>query len=66
MVLSAAKAFAQIKISAALRRLSGVSIIMRSLMVTSGSSQSGSIVADNGQAYMSGMPLAGSLQVKWD
>lgn len=34
-------------------------------MVTSGSSQSGSIVADNGQAYMSGMPLAGSLQVKW-
>ncbi|HBQ8538674.1 TPA: fimbrial protein, partial [Klebsiella pneumoniae] len=34
-------------------------------IVTSGSSQSGSIVADNGQAYMSGMPLAGSLQVKW-
>ncbi|MEH0992049.1 fimbria/pilus outer membrane usher protein, partial [Klebsiella pneumoniae] len=25
-------------------------------IVTSGSSQSGSIVADNGQAYMSGMP----------
>jgi outer membrane usher protein len=34
-------------------------------MVTSGSNQSGSIVADNGQVYLSGMPLAGSVQVKW-
>ncbi|MCU6349112.1 fimbrial biogenesis usher protein [Enterobacter quasiroggenkampii] len=34
-------------------------------MVTSGSNQSGSIVADNGQVYLSGMPLAGSIQVKW-
>ena len=34
-------------------------------LVTSGSNQSGSIVADNGQAYLSGMPLAGSMQVKW-
>ena len=47
-------------------------------MVTSGDNQSGSIVADNGQGYLSGsivadngqvylsgMPLAGSVQVKW-
>ncbi|MBJ8806439.1 fimbrial biogenesis usher protein [Citrobacter koseri] len=34
-------------------------------MVTSGDNQSGSIVADNGQVYLSGMPLAGSVQVKW-
>ncbi|ELP5717372.1 fimbrial biogenesis usher protein (plasmid) [Enterobacter asburiae] len=34
-------------------------------MVTSGSNQSSSIVADNGQVYLSGMPLAGSVQVKW-
>ncbi len=34
-------------------------------MVTSGSNQSGSIVADNGRVYLSGMPLAGSVQVKW-
>ncbi|EKT6875290.1 fimbrial biogenesis usher protein [Salmonella enterica] len=34
-------------------------------MVTSGSNQSGSIVADNGQVYLSGMLLAGSVQVKW-
>ncbi|MFV1475997.1 fimbrial biogenesis usher protein [Serratia marcescens] len=34
-------------------------------MVTSGSNQNGSIVADNGQVYLSGMPLAGSVQVKW-
>lgn len=34
-------------------------------MVTSASNQSGSIVADNGQVYLSGMPLAGRVQVKW-
>ena len=28
-------------------------------------SQSSSIVADNGQVYLSGMPLAGRVQVKW-
>jgi len=34
-------------------------------MVTSESNQSGSIVADNGQVYLSGMPLAGKVRVKW-
>ncbi|WFC89051.1 fimbrial biogenesis usher protein [Enterobacter roggenkampii] len=34
-------------------------------IVTSESNQSGSIVADNGQVYLSGMPLAGSVQLKW-
>lgn len=34
-------------------------------MVTSVDNQSGSIVADNGQVYLSGMPLAGKVQVKW-
>ncbi|ELP5685311.1 fimbrial biogenesis usher protein [Salmonella enterica subsp. enterica serovar Bredeney] len=35
-------------------------------LATSGSSQSGSsIVADNGQVYLSGMPLSGKVQVKW-
>ncbi|EHG7582541.1 fimbrial biogenesis usher protein [Citrobacter sedlakii] len=34
-------------------------------MVTSESNQSGSIVADNGQVYLSGMPLAGRVRVKW-
>ncbi|MBJ9135863.1 fimbrial biogenesis usher protein [Citrobacter farmeri] len=34
-------------------------------MVTSDSNQSGSIVADNGLVYLSGMPLAGKVQVKW-
>ncbi|HCD1255138.1 TPA: fimbrial biogenesis usher protein [Citrobacter amalonaticus] len=34
-------------------------------MVTSDSSQSSSIVADNGLVYLSGMPLAGKVQVKW-
>ncbi|MCS5949013.1 hypothetical protein LNP05_27245 [Klebsiella pneumoniae subsp. pneumoniae] len=29
------------------------------------SNQSGSIVADNGQVYLSGMPLAGKVRVKW-
>ena len=29
------------------------------------SSQSSGIVADNGQVYLSGMPLAGKVQVKW-
>lgn len=33
--------------------------------VTSDSSQSGSIVADNGLVYLSGMPLAGKVLVKW-
>ncbi|XPE51903.1 FimD/PapC C-terminal domain-containing protein [Shigella flexneri] len=28
-------------------------------------SQSSGIVADNGQVYLSGMPLAGKVQVKW-
>jgi outer membrane usher protein len=34
-------------------------------MATSGSSQNGSIVADNGQVYLSGMPLTGQVRVKW-
>lgn len=34
-------------------------------MVTSDSNKSGSIVADNGLVYLSGMPLAGKVQVKW-
>ena len=34
-------------------------------MVTSANNQSGSIVADNGQVYLSGMPLAGKVQVTW-
>lgn len=34
-------------------------------IVTSESNQSGSIVADNGQVYLSGMPLAGKVRVKW-
>ncbi|MEH1318548.1 fimbria/pilus outer membrane usher protein, partial [Citrobacter farmeri] len=34
-------------------------------MVTSDSNQSGSIVADNGLVYLSGMPLAGKVQAKW-
>ncbi|HHG8773640.1 TPA: fimbrial biogenesis usher protein [Raoultella planticola] len=34
-------------------------------MVTSTSHQNGSIVADNGQVYLSGMPLAGRVQVTW-
>lgn len=34
-------------------------------LVTSDSHQNGSIVADNGQVYLSGMPLAGKVRVKW-
>ncbi|EMH4163337.1 fimbrial biogenesis usher protein [Pluralibacter gergoviae] len=34
-------------------------------LVTSDSNQNGSIVADNGQVYLSGMPLSGKVQVKW-
>lgn len=34
-------------------------------IVTADSSQSSSIVADNGQVYLSGMPLAGKVRVKW-
>ncbi|MFS9380823.1 fimbrial biogenesis usher protein [Citrobacter sp. ANG330] len=34
-------------------------------MVTADSSPSSSIVADNGLVYLSGMPLAGKVQVKW-
>lgn len=34
-------------------------------LVTSDSSQGGSIVADNGQVYLSGMPLVGKVQAKW-
>lgn len=34
-------------------------------MVSSNSNQGGSIVADNGQVYLNGMPLTGSVQVKW-
>ncbi|MBN6042973.1 fimbrial biogenesis usher protein [Citrobacter sp. ku-bf4] len=34
-------------------------------IVTTDSSQSSSIVADNGQVYLSGMPLAGKVRVKW-
>lgn len=34
-------------------------------MVTSGCNRSGGIVGDNGLVYLSGMPLAGRVQVKW-
>mgnify|MGYP005982630581 CR=1 FL=1 len=34
-------------------------------MVTSDGNQNGSIVADNGLVYLSGMPLAGKVQVTW-
>ena len=34
-------------------------------LATGDSNQSGSIVADNGQVYLSGMPLAGKVRVKW-
>jgi len=34
-------------------------------MATQVDSQNGSIVADNGQVYLSGMPLAGRVEVKW-
>ena len=34
-------------------------------MVTSDGNQNGSIVADNGLVYLSGMPLAGKVQVAW-
>ncbi|WP_058913909.1 fimbrial biogenesis usher protein [Entomohabitans teleogrylli] len=34
-------------------------------LASSDNQQSGSIVADNGQVYLSGMPLAGKVQVKW-
>lgn len=34
-------------------------------IATLAGSQNGSIVADNGQVYLSGMPLAGRIQVKW-
>lgn len=34
-------------------------------MASYADSQSNSIVADNGQVYLSGMPLAGKVQVKW-
>ena len=34
-------------------------------MVTSADSQNSSIVADNGLVYLSGMPLAGKIQVVW-
>ena len=34
-------------------------------VVTSGNNQNGSIVADNGQVYLSGMPLTGKVSVKW-
>lgn len=34
-------------------------------MVTADGNQNGSIVADNGQVYLSGMPLAGRVHVKW-
>lgn len=33
--------------------------------VTADNSQSSGIVADNGQVYLSGMPLTGSVQVQW-
>lgn len=34
-------------------------------LATGDSNQSGSIVADNGQVYLSGMPLAGKVRAKW-
>ncbi|ENU1669214.1 fimbrial biogenesis usher protein [Salmonella enterica] len=34
-------------------------------MVTTNGSQNSSIVADNGQVYLSGMPLAGKIRAKW-
>ena len=34
-------------------------------LVTADGSQGGSIVADNGQVYLSGMPLAGKVRAKW-
>ncbi|PJG59483.1 fimbrial biogenesis usher protein [Aeromonas cavernicola] len=34
-------------------------------IASSDSNQSGSIVADNGQVYLNGMPLEGNVQVKW-
>ena len=34
-------------------------------LATGDSNQSGSIVADNGQVYLSGMALAGKVRVKW-
>ena len=34
-------------------------------LVTSDGSQGSSIVADNGQVYLSGMPLVGKVQAKW-
>lgn len=34
-------------------------------IATSGNNQGGSIVADNGQVYLSGMPMIGKVQVKW-
>lgn len=34
-------------------------------MVTADGSQNSSIVADNGQVYLSGMPLAGKVRAKW-
>ncbi|EOD4284517.1 fimbria/pilus outer membrane usher protein, partial [Klebsiella oxytoca] len=34
-------------------------------LVTSDDSQGSSIVADNGQVYLSGMPLAGKVRAKW-
>ncbi|STW06023.1 type 1 fimbriae anchoring protein FimD [Klebsiella grimontii] len=34
-------------------------------LVTSVGSQGSSIVADNGQVYLSGMPLVGKVQAKW-
>lgn len=34
-------------------------------LATGDSNQSGSIVADNGEVYLSGMALAGKVRVKW-
>lgn len=34
-------------------------------IVTSGNNQASSIVADNGQVYLTGMPPSGSVQAKW-
>ena len=34
-------------------------------MVTADNNQNGSIVADNGQVYLSGMPAEGKVQVRW-
>lgn len=34
-------------------------------IVTTGDSESGSIVADNGQVYLTGLPLSGKLLAKW-